>query len=72
MVRENRCSLSCGLPDMMALFKVLRLSYGERRFNRKYANRKVIVPFTANKENTNLNPLRKCFNEASKLFGEFH
>jgi hydroxymethylglutaryl-CoA lyase len=35
---------------------------------------KLLSYFTANKENTNLNPLsfESAYNEASKLFGEFH
>jgi hydroxymethylglutaryl-CoA lyase len=34
---------------------------------------KLLSYFTANKENTNLNPLSfESGNEASKLFGEFH
>jgi hydroxymethylglutaryl-CoA lyase len=33
-----------------------------------------VVVLFANKENTNLNPLsfESAYNEASKLFGEFH
>jgi hydroxymethylglutaryl-CoA lyase len=35
---------------------------------------KLLSHFTANKEITNLNPLsfESAYNEASKLFGEFH
>jgi hypothetical protein len=73
MVRENRCCLSWVAADLMALFRDLRLSYGWD-LTGNMPTEKLLSYFTANKENTNLNPLsfESAYNEASKLFGEFH
>ena len=46
----------------------------KRRFNRKHAYREIVVVFHHEKENTNTSPMsfESAYNEATKLFGEFH
>jgi hydroxymethylglutaryl-CoA lyase len=60
--------------DLMELFRDLGCPMAKDDLTGNMPTEKLLSYFTANKENTNLNPLsfESAYNEASKLFGEFH
>jgi hydroxymethylglutaryl-CoA lyase len=59
--------------DLMELFRDLEGPMAKDDLTGNMPTEKLLSYFTANKENTNLNPLsfESAYNEASK-FGEFH